>query len=123
MVLALFKRRHERAVVPEQEAIKAAKSKGYQVLGTQVVRYINLTVDDKLVRIEVRADLALKKWGRRYVGQLRGNSDPAEKDVRLTLLEFREAFQADGALLFDPAGKSSSASSSKSAFRCPSSLC
>lgn len=102
------RRRLQRAIVPEAEAVALAERKGFKVIATRLRRDIRMRVDDESMRLEVRADLLLTKWRRRYVGQVRSGRealDPAHRDTRQQLMEYRVAFGADGVLLVDIEGR------------------
>jgi hypothetical protein len=99
-----LRRRFTRAAAAEREAVVLARRAGYRVLDTQVSGRARLWVDGRGHEVEVRADLLLARFGRRFIAEVKTGAkapDPTDRNTRRQLLEYHHAFAADGLLLFD----------------------
>ncbi len=88
----------------EREAEPLVEALGYTIVEQQATRRWELVVDGAPVEIEVRADLVLKKDGRRFVADVKtGETAPSigVAATRRQLLEYLHAYGADGVLLVD----------------------
>ena len=77
---------------------------GYTIVGRQVSGAHRLHVDGEIVEIPLRADLMVTRCGRRYVAEVKtGKRAPRVEhaETRRQLVEYRIAFDVDGALLVD----------------------
>lgn len=98
------RRRFARAARAEQDAVALAEARGYRVLALQVERRFVMKTDGVAQTIIVRADMMLKRRGRRYVAEVKSGKtapDPTSTATRRQLLEYGTVFDADGLLLFD----------------------
>ena len=102
----MVRERTKRAIIPEADAINGAQGKGFNVVGARMRRDVRVKVNDSVSRFEVEGQLRLEKWGRRYIGVL-GMDEFDAKNVahRLLLLERVFAYDVDGVILLDRAGK------------------
>lgn len=99
-----LRRRFARASAAERDAVVLARRAGYRVLDTQVQGKARLWVDGRRHDADVRADLLLARFGRRFIGEVKTGArapDPTDRATRRQLLEYHHAFGADGLLLFD----------------------
>ncbi len=88
----------------EKEAAIYLQDAGFIVLGTQVASTYTLTVDERPMDIDVRADLVVEKGARRFVVEVKTGKLAPRLDTPATrrqLLEYQLAFEVDGVLLFD----------------------
>jgi hypothetical protein len=96
--------RMQRARAGEQRASQLLHKLGYRVLGEQVSGQYELAIDAQPVSIAVRADYLVERAGLRYVAEVKtGEAAPRIQSsaTRRQLLEYRVAFEVDGALLVD----------------------
>jgi hypothetical protein len=96
--------RMERAVAGEERAAGLLEREGYSVLGAQAVVEHPVRIDDRLVRIALRADYLAERGGRRYVVEVKTGSLAPKIETSATrrqMLEYRLAFDVDGVLLVD----------------------
>ena len=99
-----LRRRAVRAAAGETRAAKLLERRGYRVLGRQVTQQSRLLVDGKPVLVDLRADLIVARDGLHFVAEVKtGQAAPnvANPATRRQLLEYRSAFDVDGALLVD----------------------
>lgn len=99
-----LRRRAVRAAAGEARAAELLERHGYVVMGRQVTQQSRLLVDGEPVIVELRADLVVARDGRRYVAEVKTGQaapDVANRATRRQLLEYRSAFDVDGALLVD----------------------
>ena len=99
-----LRRRFARGAEAEREALHLARQSGFRVLATQVAGTATIVVDGQPLESPIRADMLLSRWGRRYIGEVKSGRqapDPTDRNTRRQLLEYSQAFEADGLLLFD----------------------
>lgn len=98
------RRRMKRARRGETRAEKLLRKRGYRVEGRQVPTRFTFHVDGTPRDVELRADLLVRRSGRRYVAEVKTGTlapDPGHRATRRQLLEYAVAFDADGLLLVD----------------------
>jgi len=98
------RRRANRAVAGEHEAEGLLTRAGYQIDARQAQLTWTFTCDDSPLEVELRADLLVTREGRRYVAEVKtGELAPqlTNASTRRQLLEYRVAYDVDGALLVD----------------------
>jgi hypothetical protein len=96
--------RMERAVAGEERAAELLERQGFSVLGAQAVIDHPVRIDDRVVRIALRADYLAQKAGRRYVVEVKTGALAPRIETSATrrqMLEYRIAFDVDGVLLVD----------------------
>ncbi len=96
--------RMKRAVAGEARAPALLAEYGYTVVGAQVVVEHAVRVDDREVRVELRADYLADKHGARYVVEVKTGALAPRIETRATrrqLLEYRIAFDVAGVVLVD----------------------
>lgn len=98
------RRRFSDGAAAERAALTLAQRSGYRVLATQVAGTAAIIVDGQRLESALRADMLLGRWGRRYLGEVKSGArapDPTDRATRRQLLEYSQAFDVDGLLLFD----------------------
>jgi hypothetical protein len=101
--------RQRRSRRGEQSAVELLERLGFTVVAEQATARWQLSVGDRNVEVESRADLIVELGGRRYVADVKTGGqvpDPRHPATRRQLLEYLCAFEADGALLVDMEGQS-----------------
>jgi hypothetical protein len=97
-----LRRRAARAAAGETRATELLERRGYRVLERQVTQQGRILVDGRPTFFDLRADLLVARRGRRYVAEVKtGQVAPSvtHRATRRQLLEYRSAFDVDGALL------------------------
>jgi hypothetical protein len=90
----------------EHAAETLLRRAGYRVVGRQVTARWYLYVDGEAVPVLCRADLIVRRRGRRFVAEVKSGfeaSDPTLPSTRRQLLEYQMAYPAHGVLLVDMA--------------------
>lgn len=101
-------RRFERAALAEREAAHLLARAGFTVRGRQVRRSWSVLADGERVRFDLIADYLVEQSGRLWVAEVKTGEralDLRHGPTRRQLLEYREAFAADGVLLVDAEGE------------------
>lgn len=95
------KRRAKRAQRGEARGRVLLERAGYSVVGEQVRSTTNYFVDGERHSAVVVADFIAKKWGRRYVAEVKtGKESGADSPAtRRQLLEYQRVFNVDSLLL------------------------
>lgn len=96
--------RLRRAGRGESKAEKILKRKGYRIEDRQVRTTFTFYVDGRPRSVKLRADLLVRRRGRRYVAEVKTGTHAPRPDHRATrrqLLEYWVAFDVDGLLLVD----------------------
>lgn len=99
-----FARRRRRGRQGEIEAERLLSQRGYRVLRRQPSRVLRYTLDGVPVDVTVRADLLVRRAGRRYLAEVKtGRRAPRLEtaETRRQLLEYEHAFDVQGVLLVD----------------------
>lgn len=97
-------RRQRIAQAGEDDAGALLKRKGYTVLGAQVDHTWTMWVDGEAHDVSLRADFLVERRGQRFVADAKTGAiapDPTSRGTRRQLLEYRCAYDVDGALLID----------------------
>ena len=76
---------------------------GYRIVARQARAVLRVAVDGRIEEFEVRADLVVRRWWRRYVAEIKsgGAARLAHAPTRRQLLEYRQAFACKRLLLVD----------------------
>jgi hypothetical protein len=101
-------RRAARAQRAERDAAGLLAAHGYVVLGHQVRQRWALSVDGQELPFTLVADYLVERQGRLWVAEVKTGErslDLRHGPTRRQLLEYREAFAADGVLLVDAEGQ------------------
>lgn len=88
----------------EARAEKLLRRRGYAIAGRQVEARMTFLVDGSRCAADLRADLLVRRKGRRYVAEVKtGREAPHLRNhaTRRQLLEYFVAFDVDGILLVD----------------------
>ena len=96
------RRRAGHALEGEARAEELLRSRGYKVIGRQVPCPWTVQINGETRRFALRADLLVKRRGRRYVAEVKTGSHVASihhGPTRRQLLEYSHAFGCDGILL------------------------
>ncbi len=99
------RRRLRQAQRGERAAGALLEASGYRVIAEQARGAIVLTVDGAPSTHGLRADYLVTRHGRRFVAEVKTGERAPSLDhapTRRQLLEYRVAFDVDGALLVDP---------------------
>ncbi len=99
--------RRRRALDGEREAEDLLRAAGYRVEARQPRAEVVYGLDDDEVLVEVRADLLVRRAGKRYVAEVKTGAKATELANRATrrqILEYAHAFEVDGVLLVDADG-------------------
>lgn len=102
------RRRAARAQRAERDAAGLLAAHGFAVLGRQVRQSWALSVDGQELPFTLVADYLVERGGQRWVAEVKTgerNLDLRHGPTRRQLLEYREAFAADGVLLVDAEGR------------------
>jgi hypothetical protein len=101
-------RRAARAIRAERNAASLLEAHGFAVLGRQVRQRWALSVDGQELPFTLVADYLVERQGLRWVAEVKTGErslDLRHGPTRRQLLEYREAFAADGVLLVDTEGQ------------------
>jgi len=96
--------RNARAQAGESDAERLLARRGYQVVDRQVTGEWWMWVDGEPVRLQVRADLLVRRGHDDFVAEVKTGSrapDPAFPATRRQLLEYGRVFPGHGLLLVD----------------------
>jgi len=96
--------RMSRAVAGEERAPSLLVSRGFTVIGAQVVVEHAVRVDDRVVAVPLRADYLATRDGARYVVEVKTGAHAPRIETSATrrqVLEYRIAFDVDGVVLVD----------------------
>ncbi len=88
----------------ERNAERWLERLGYRVLGRQVARAFDLSVDGTPMSFPLRADYVVEAQGKRYVAEVKSGvlgSTLTHAATRRQLLEYRVAYDVDGVLFVD----------------------
>jgi hypothetical protein len=102
------RRRAVRAQRAERDAAGLLEAHGFLVLGRQVRQRWALSVDGRELPFTLVADYLVEREGQRWVAEVKTGErclDLRHGPTRRQLLEYREAFAADGVLLVDAEGR------------------
>jgi len=104
------RRRARRARAGERDAETLLAALGFEVLERQARRVLRVEIDGAPCDVELRADLIVRRRGRRLVAEVKTGEAAPRIETRATrrqLLEYRLAYRdLDGVLLVEPeAGK------------------
>jgi hypothetical protein len=102
------RRRAARALRAERNAASLLEAHGFVVLGRQVRQSWALSVDGQELPFTLVADYLVERQGQRWVAEVKTGErslDLRHGPTRRQLLEYREAFAADGLLLVDAEGQ------------------
>jgi len=94
----------ERGALGEVRAEALLRRLGFTILGRQVGVTYGIGVDGRHVAVELRADYVVAEGGLRYVAEVKTGAFAPRIETAATrrqLLEYRVAFDVDGALLVD----------------------
>jgi hypothetical protein len=97
-------RRLRRAIRGEHEAEALLRANGYTIEKRQPAAELEYIVEDASVLVDVRADLLVRRDGKRYVAEVKTGQHATQISNRATrrqLLEYAHAFDTDGILLID----------------------
>ncbi|MGE0786283.1 MAG: hypothetical protein AB7S26_11390 [Sandaracinaceae bacterium] len=100
--LASHKRRADDA---ELAAERLLIERGYRIEARQVRARVRYLVDGEDATVDVRADLTVRRGGRRYVAEVKSGERavrPTDRATRRQLLEYARAFEVERVLLVDP---------------------
>lgn len=101
----IWEQRKARALRGEEEAESLLKSLGFKILERQAERVWYVYLNEKPVRILLRADLLVARRGKKYVAEVKtGRKAPliTTSQTRRQLLEYQEAYtDCVGVLLVD----------------------
>lgn len=100
-------RRAARAQAAERDALGVLREHGFVVLGRQVRQSWGLVADGDPLRFTLIADYVVERGGKRWVAEVKTGEralDLRHGPTRRQLLEYRQAFGADGVLLVDAEG-------------------
>jgi ribosomal protein L15E len=98
------RRRSKKATDGERAAEGLLANSGYTIIDRQVPKKWKIHVDGEARTVRLRADLMVRKGGRRYIAEVKtGAVAPSieSPDTRRQLLEYRIAYHVDGVLLVD----------------------
>jgi len=101
-------RRAARAQAAERDALGVLSEHGFRVLGRQVRRSWGLVADGDPLSFTLIADYLVEREGKRWVAEVKTGEralDLRHGPTRRQLLEYRQAFGADGVLLVDAEGR------------------
>lgn len=101
-------RRAARAQAAERDARSVLAEHGFRVVGRQVRQSWGLVADGEPLEFTLIADYLVERAGRRWVAEVKTGEralDLRHGPTRRQLLEYREAFAADGVLLVDAEGR------------------
>lgn len=101
-------RRAARAQAAERDALAVLSEHGFRVLGRQVRQSWGLVADGDPLRFTLIADYVVERGGKRWVAEVKTGEralDLRHGPTRRQLLEYRQAFGADGVLLVDAEGR------------------
>lgn len=101
-------RRAARAQAAERDALSVLSEHGFVVLGRQVRQSWGLVADGDPLRFTLIADYLVERGGKRWVAEVKTGEralDLRHGPTRRQLLEYRQAFGADGVLLVDAEGR------------------
>jgi hypothetical protein len=101
-------RRAARAQAAERGALAVLSEHGFRVLGRQVRQSWGLVADGDPLRFTLIADYVVEREGKRWVAEVKTGEralDLRHGPTRRQLLEYRQAFGADGVLLVDAEGR------------------
>lgn len=99
------RRRADRALRGEDAAVDLLERAGYRIEARQVGTRWPIRVGGEEVEIALRADYLVRRGGRRWVAEVKtGEQAPSlsHAPTRRQILEYRHAFDVDGALLVEP---------------------
>lgn len=99
-----FKKKMQKAKKSEHRAVKFLENKGYQILDFQKKCFYTLYIDNKPYKIEVKADLIVKKGNKNFVAEVKTGekvTSPKYTGTRRQLLEYYMAYRPDGLILVD----------------------
>jgi hypothetical protein len=102
------RRRAIRAQRAERDAARLLEAHGFRVLGRQVRRSWGVLAGGESVDFTLIADYLVERRGRRWVAEVKTGEralDLRHGPTRRQLLEYREAFAAEGVLLVDAEGE------------------
>jgi hypothetical protein len=102
------RRRAVRAQRAEHNAAGLLEAHGFAVVGRQVRQSWALSVDGQELPFTLVADYLVERAGQRWVAEVKTGQrclDLRHGPTRRQLLEYREAFAADGVLLVDAEGR------------------
>jgi len=92
----------------ERDAERLLARAGYRVVERQITQRWTLWIDGEPIEVTCRADLIVSRGRERLIAEVKGRgpaTDPTNPSTRRQLLEYVLAFDVDGALLVDMAGK------------------
>lgn len=98
------RRRVDHALAGEAAAEAVLRDHGYTIEARQVTRAWTLWVDDEPTEVRSRADLLVRRGGRRYVAEVKTGDlapDPTRPATRRQLMEYGHVFPVAGVLLVD----------------------
>lgn len=98
------RRRARHASHGEYRAERLLRARGFKIVDRQVNRPWALLINGRKRQFNLRADLIVKKRGRRYVAEVKTGSHVASihhGPTRRQLLEYSHAFETDGVLLVE----------------------
>jgi hypothetical protein len=101
-------RRAARAQAAERDAVGVLGDSGFRVIGRQVRQSWGVVADGDAVSFTLIADYLVERDGQRWVAEVKTGEralDLRHGPTRRQLLEYREAFGADGVLLVDAEGR------------------
>jgi len=99
-----WQQKRARARTGEEDAERLLTNSGFRVLRRQYRQPWTIAVDGSTERVELRADLLVEKSSKRYIVEVKtGAIAPNIRTAatRRQLLEYRLAYDVDGALLVD----------------------
>jgi len=102
-------RRAARAKAAERDALGLLEASGFSVVGCQVRQSWGVLADGDELRFTLIADYLVERGGQRWVAEVKTGEralDLRHGPTRRQLLEYREAFGAEGVLLVDAEGGS-----------------
>ena len=98
------RRRAKHAAHGEYRAERLLRARGFKIVDRQVRRPWALQINGRERRFELRADMIVKRRGRRYVAEVKTGSHVASVHhgpTRRQLLEYSHAFETEGVLLVE----------------------
>lgn len=103
-------RRHRRSLIAkkalgaERAALRLLRSRGYDILDTQVRQSWPVRHGEHYLDINLRADALVRRGNRRFIAEVKSSSlvaDLKHGPTRRQLLEYAIAYGTDGVLLID----------------------
>ncbi len=96
------KKRSARAIQGEEDARHLLEEEGYEIVSSQETLAWQFYCDEEEIEVDLRVDYLVEREGLRYVAEVKtGELAPSLRNAatRRQLLEYRVAYQVDGALL------------------------